>query len=109
MHQVILPIHLKATEISNFPEDQDLFLRDNLTGQYYDLRSTEAYNFTSVAGSFTDRFQVIFQDPEALSTEEFINDNTLIYVNQPEAKLYVKQLTEQAKGTLYFKHAWSKD
>ena len=88
---------LKSTEISNFPEDQDLFLRDNLTGQSHNLRSTEPYNFTSVAGSYTDRFQVIFQDPEALSTEEFLNDTTLIYVSQPEEKLYVRQLTEQAK------------
>ena len=87
----------KSTEISNFPEDQDLFLKDILTGQSYNLRSTEPYNFTSVAGSFTDRFQVIFQDPAVLSTEEFLNDTTLIYVNQPEEKLYVKQLTEQAK------------
>ncbi len=88
---------LKSTEISNFPEDQELFLKDNLTGQSYDLRNTSGYNFTSDAGSFTERFQVIFQDPAALSTEEFLTDNTLIYVNQPESKLYVKQLTEQAK------------
>ncbi len=88
---------LKSTEISNFPADQDLFLKDLLTGQHYDLRNTDPYNFTSVAGSFTDRFKVVFQDPAALSTEEFENDNTLIYVNQPEDKLYVKQLTEQAK------------
>jgi hypothetical protein len=87
----------KSTEISNFPADQDLFLKDLLTGQHYDLRSTEPYSFTSVAGSFTDRFKVVFQDPSALSTEEFMSDNTLIYVNQPEQKLHVKQLTDQAK------------
>jgi hypothetical protein len=88
---------LKSTEISNFPESQELFLKDLLTGQHYDLRSAEPYNFTSVAGSFTDRFKVVFQDPAALSTEEFTSDNTLLYVNQPEEKLYVLQLTEQAK------------
>ncbi|NNL16081.1 MAG: T9SS type A sorting domain-containing protein [Flavobacteriaceae bacterium] len=88
---------LKSTEISNFPEDQDLFIKDLLTGQSYDLRSTVPYNFTSVAGSFTDRFKVVFQDPEALSTEDITNDNILIYVNQPEEKLYVSQLTEQVK------------
>ncbi len=88
---------LKSTEISNFPEDQDLFIKDNLTGQNYDLRSAEPYNFTSVSGSFTDRFQVVFQDPAALSTENFITDNTLIYINQTEDKLYVKQLTDQAR------------
>jgi hypothetical protein len=89
---------LESTEISNFPENQDLFIKDLLTGQNYDLRSAEPYNFTSVAGSFTDRFKVVFQDPAALSTEEFVTDNTLIYVNQPEEKLYVKQLSDQAKG-----------
>ncbi len=88
---------LKSTEISNFPVDQDLFIKDLLTGQSYDLRSTEPYNFTSVAGSFTDRFKVIFQDPETLSTQDLTNDNTLIYVNQPEDKLFVKQLYEQIK------------
>ncbi len=88
---------LKSTEISNFPVGQDLFVKDLLTGQSYNLRNTEPYNFTSIAGSFTDRFKVVFQDPEALSTEEFIADNILIYVHQPEDKLYVKQLNEQAK------------
>jgi hypothetical protein len=88
---------LKSTEISNFPPDQDLFIRDLLTGQSYDLRNTEPYNFTSVTGSFTERFKVVFQDPSALSTEEFKSDNTLIYVNQTEDKLYVKQLTGIAR------------
>jgi hypothetical protein len=88
---------IESTEISNFPVDQDLFLKDNLTGLNYDLRSSEPYNFTSVAGSFSDRFQVVFQDPEALSTEDFTSDITLIYVNQAEDKLYVKQLTNQVK------------
>ena len=88
---------LKSTEISNFPEDQDLFIRDNLTGTHYNLRNSEPYNFTSVAGSFTDRFKVIFQDPVTLAVEDFTNDNILIYVNQSEDKLYAHQLTEQVK------------
>ena len=87
---------LKSTEISNFLEEQDLFIVDNLTGGHYNLRSTEVYNFTSVAGSFTDRFKVIFQDPATLS-EEFSSDKTLIYVNQIEDKLYVKQIDGQVK------------
>ena len=32
-----------------------------------------------------------------MSTEDITNDNILIYVNQPEEKLYVSQLTEQVK------------
>jgi hypothetical protein len=87
----------KATEISNFPEDQDVFLIDNLNGLSYNLRDTEPYSFTSEAGTFTERFDIVFQDPSTLTTEEFITDNILIYVNQPEDKIYVKQLTGQAE------------
>ncbi len=87
---------LISTEISNFPDDQDLFLKDNLTGEYFDLRSPKGYSFNSDPGTFTERFQVIFQDPAALSSEEFTNNNTLIYVNPLEHKLYAKSLKDQA-------------
>ncbi len=86
---------LIATEISNFHEDQDLFLRDNLTGQYFDFRSFKSYNFISEAGTFMERFQVIFQDPSALSNEEFAVSNTNIFVNQIEDKLYATTLPDQ--------------
>ncbi len=88
---------LISTEISNFPNDQDLFIRDNLTGESYNLRDKDGYQFISKAGTFTSRFQVIFQDPSTLSNEEFNTDNTLIYVNGTEEKLYVKSLTDQAR------------
>lgn len=87
---------LISTEISNFPDDQDLFLKDNLTGEYFDLRSPKGYSFNSEAGTFMNRFQVIFQDPAALSNEEFTANNTLIYVNPIEEELYAKSLKDQA-------------
>jgi len=92
---------LISTEITNFPQDQDLFIRDNLTGEYFDLRSPKGYNFTSEAGTFMDRFQVIFQDP-ALSNEEFTQDKPSIYVNQTEDKLYAKQLISQVRELTIF-------
>ena len=88
---------LISTEISNFPDDQDLFMRDNLTGESFNLRDNDGYQFTSKAGTFATRFQVIFQDPSTLSNEEFNTDNTLMYVNGTEGKLYVKSLTDQAR------------
>ncbi len=89
---------LRSTEITNIPVDQDLFLRDNITGTYYDLRSEQAYNFTSDAGEFTERFDVVFLSEESsLSNEEFANDNTIVFVNNIEDMLYVKGLTTQAK------------
>jgi hypothetical protein len=82
---------LISTEITNFPQDQDLFIRDNLTGEHFNLRSPKGYNFISEAGTFMDRFQVIFQDP-ALSNIEFIQDKSFVYVNQTEEKLQVRNL-----------------
>ncbi|MBT8393671.1 MAG: T9SS type A sorting domain-containing protein [Bacteroidia bacterium] len=88
---------LISTEISNFPEDQDLFIKDNLTGQYFDLRSPKGYHFNSEAGTFTERFQVIFQDPSTLSNEEFFDEKAVIFINQWENKLYVNSLSSKAK------------
>lgn len=86
---------LISTEISNIPDDQDLFLKDNLTGNFFDLRSPIGYNFNSEAGTFTERFQVIFQDPSALYNEEFTNNDPLIYINPKENKLYARSLSNQ--------------
>jgi len=88
---------LKAVELTNIAEGQEIYLRDNLNNTYFDLTSEEAYNFTSEAGLFTDRFDIVFEAAETLSSEEFNTDSTLIYVNQLEDKLYVKALTNQAK------------
>jgi hypothetical protein len=88
---------LKSTEITNIPESQPLFIRDNLNGNTYDLRSTEPYDFTSVAGSFTDRFQVIFEDP-TLSVETQELDNVLVYTDKANKTLFVKGLKQDAKS-----------
>ena len=88
---------LKIVEFQNIAEDQEIYLKDNLTNTYFDLRNEQAYNFTSVAGEFSDRFDIVFQSGETLSNEEFTNDNTLIYVNNIEDMLYVKGLSNQAK------------
>ncbi len=88
---------LKSTEITNIPESQPLLIRDNLTGNIYDLRSTEPYNFTSELGKFTDRFEVIFTDP-TLSVQDNILDTVLMFVDKGQGKLIVKGLDEDVKA-----------
>ncbi|MBV7268839.1 LamG-like jellyroll fold domain-containing protein [Winogradskyella luteola] len=69
---------IKLTETENIPEDQDMFIKDNLTGEYYDLRSDQPFEFSSEAGEFANRFEVVFQEQsESLS----INDSTLENLN----------------------------
>ncbi len=87
---------IKAVELSNIAEDQDVYLRDNLTNTYFDLRSSEAYEFTSEAGEFADRFDIIFKAPETLDNDDFETDNVIIFMNNLENKLFVKGLDRNA-------------
>ncbi|MFD2543115.1 LamG-like jellyroll fold domain-containing protein [Lacinutrix gracilariae] len=83
---------IKLTETINITEDQDVYLRDNLTNVYYNLRQDTAYTFTSTAGVFNDRFEIVFSN-QTLSTEEVtVNNNTVIYYNNNSSLLYVKGL-----------------
>ncbi|MFD2543113.1 LamG-like jellyroll fold domain-containing protein [Lacinutrix gracilariae] len=83
---------IKLTETINIAEDQEVYLRDNLTNVYYNLRQDTAYTFTSTAGVFNDRFEIVFSS-QTLSTEEVtVNNNTVIYYNNNSSLLYVKGL-----------------
>ncbi|MFD2543116.1 LamG-like jellyroll fold domain-containing protein [Lacinutrix gracilariae] len=83
---------IKLTETINIAEDQDVYLRDNLTNVYYNLRQDTAYTFTSTAGVFNDRFEIVFSS-QTLSTEEVtVNNNTVIYYNNNSSLLYVRGL-----------------
>lgn len=88
---------IKSVEIQNIDDNQDIFLRDNLTGYYHDLRSDTSYNFTSTAGTFNDRFDIVFQTGNTLSNDDFDANTSIIYVNNQTDLLYVKELKEQVK------------
>jgi len=83
--------HIQLTDLENMGA-QDVHIKDNLLGTYFDLRSGERYEFSSVAGDFSDRFQIVFkQQSVTLSQEEFkieglnvvyaLNTNNLIISN----------------------------
>ncbi|WGD36002.1 LamG-like jellyroll fold domain-containing protein [Olleya sp. YS] len=95
---------IKATEILNLEDNQPVYLLDNLTGNYHDLKSGLDYNFTSLVGEFNNRFDIVFQNPDTLSNDEFEldTDNTVIYFNSTQELLYVKGLDQDVKSaTLY--------
>ncbi|MBT8308731.1 MAG: T9SS type A sorting domain-containing protein, partial [Flavobacteriaceae bacterium] len=87
---------VKATEINNIPENQAVFLRDNLTGQYFDLRSGSSYDFTSLSGTDLERFQVVFNE-STLSNEDLILDNIIIFLEKYTDRLFIKNLQEDAR------------
>ena len=88
---------LKVVELRHIADNQDIYLRDNFTNTYFDLKREQAYNFTSDAGEFADRFDIVFQSAGSLSDDDFNTNSTLIYVNNTEDKLYIKGLTNRVK------------
>ncbi|TXE17799.1 T9SS type A sorting domain-containing protein [Psychroserpens burtonensis] len=91
---------IKITDLENFDDEQDVYLKDNFTGDVFDLRSNQRYEFFSEMGTFNNRFELVFQPGEALSTEDQDHQYNLIYFNSDTNKLFVKGLQTDVKQVL---------
>ncbi|MCB4797992.1 LamG-like jellyroll fold domain-containing protein [Neotamlana laminarinivorans] len=91
---------IQATELIDFDDDQEVYLKDNLTGTYFDLTSGEAYSFTTSQGIFNERFQIVFQNEtqQALSTDDTSFNSNYIYYQNSNKTFYVKNLTTDVKN-----------
>jgi hypothetical protein len=85
----VVPLSFKATVAGGysiaidhldgfFAGSQDIFLRDNLTGSVTDLKAG-AYAFTSEAGAFASRFEIVYQNLLGVQTPTFNENNVVIY------------------------------
>lgn len=63
-----------------FSEGQDIYLKDKVTGTVFDLNSG-AYTFATEAGMFNDRFELVYLEEGALSTNNPVltADNVVVY------------------------------
>ena len=87
---------IKATEISNFDEDAQIILKDNLLNTQQDLTANATYSFTSDVASTASRFSLIFKSPSVTTglNHENSDKNILIYKNGNN------QITIQCSGNL---------
>ncbi|WP_179004220.1 LamG-like jellyroll fold domain-containing protein [Winogradskyella forsetii] len=89
----IVPLNLKSsgeynftiaiTETENIAEDQKIFIKDNFTGEYFNLRNDIPYQISSGIGEFNDRLEIVFVDQsETLSqTDETISSLKLYHAS----------------------------
>jgi len=63
-----------------FNGSQTVFLKDKLTNTSHDF-STGAYTFTSDAGRFDSRFEIVYQNPLAV-TQPVFNDTSVVVYKQ---------------------------
>lgn len=66
-----------------FTEGQDVFLRDLLTGNIQNLK-VGAYSFVSDAGTFDNRFEVVYTSLLGVSPNIFAANKVLVYVNNDD-------------------------
>ena len=84
---------IKATEFENLDSSQEVYLRDNVTGTYFDLRQNTSYRFTSAAGKFNSRFEMVFQSQQkSLGVEEALASENYVYYQNTTSTLYAKKL-----------------
>lgn len=89
---------IKMTESENFDVNQEIYLKDTFTGTYFDLTKNTAYSFSSSQGKFNDRFEVVFQsEQQSLGIEETQQEQSFVYYQNDNQKLYAKKLNASIK------------
>ena len=66
-------LHQMIFDIEDLPLNQQVSLYDTYTSEVHDLTTSTAYEFTSKAGSFSGRFQLITGNAAVLAVDENLN------------------------------------
>ncbi|WP_452220021.1 LamG-like jellyroll fold domain-containing protein [Lacinutrix salivirga] len=88
---------IKASDLDNL-DNQEVYLKDNFTNTYFDLTTDQTYNFTSEAGEFPDRFDIVFETSDLLSNQEFNADINSVFFNTKNNTLYANITNSEVKN-----------
>lgn len=64
-----------------FAGGQEIWLKDNLLNGFHNL-STGAYGFASEAGTFENRFEIVYTAPLGTSQPQFSDNSVIVYKNK---------------------------
>jgi hypothetical protein len=79
---------------------QNIYLQDNLLQIVHDVKTTP-YNFTSEAGTFNDRFVLLYID-ESLDVHDFELNNSNVVISKKGNELKIKSELENIKQITVF-------
>ena len=80
-------IRFRIFDIQHFENSQSIYIYDNLNDIYVDLRQ-QNYDINLLEGNYNDRFEIVFR-AEALSTEEFNDEDFLVIQNNNTSQLTI--------------------
>ncbi len=66
-----------------FTANQDVYLRDNLTGAITNL-NTASYSFATESGTFASRFEILYQMPLGYVHPVFTSNQVIVYKNNTD-------------------------
>lgn len=75
-------------DIINFDGSNNIYLYDDLTGLYYDIKNS-FYEITLPVGVYSNRFQITFKDANALATNTSIKNSFSIVQNNTNQLLSI--------------------
>ena len=60
-----------------FSGDQDIYIKDNLTGVVHDIKASD-YSFTTEAGTFASRFEIVYSDVQLGNPQHGFDPLTIV-------------------------------
>ncbi|MFT4612711.1 MAG: hypothetical protein ACI8QQ_001536 [Psychroserpens sp.] len=81
-------IDFSIFDIQNFEASQPIYVHDIENDIYVDLRA-QNYSINLQAGNYTDRFEITFQESEALNIEEIADEDFIVFQNTKNAELTI--------------------
>ncbi len=97
--------NIKASEISNFEQGTQVYIKDILTNSEYELTIGSSYTFSSDVTNTTDRFRVLFRSPSIISdfpSNVADNLNVSVYKNaNNQITVNCKDFSNNAQISVY--------
>ena len=107
----IVPLNFKVTTAGTYTlaidhvdglfagNAQDIFIRDNLDGSLHNLNNA-SYTFVSEAGTFANRFELVYQNMLSVPNSSF-TQNSLVVYNQEHTLIINSGITKMATVSIF--------
>ncbi|MDV7186509.1 GEVED domain-containing protein [Lutibacter sp. TH_r2] len=97
-------VSIKVDELINTPDDLEVYILDKTTNTTFDIKNGTFETILEPNTTFTNKYSIVFKQYEVLAiNEEILDQNLLVYVNNSEKLIVIKNNTNfEIEGiTLY--------
>ncbi len=83
-------VQIKIDELENIDNSIELYIKDNLTGEYYDLMAS-GFEIQLPSGEYYTRFSLAFSN-QSLSTDDelLVSNKIVVFMNNSASEIHIK-------------------